>query len=70
MAKAGSGDILTGLIAGFVAQLPADIPTAVRAAVWLHGRVRAKSARRKSLTKCLAATDLLHYLPRAIHECA
>jgi ADP-dependent NAD(P)H-hydrate dehydratase / NAD(P)H-hydrate epimerase len=69
MAKAGSGDILTGLIAGFVAQLPADIPTAVRAAVWLHGRAGQIGAEEVT-DKCLLATDLLHYLPRAIHECA
>ncbi len=38
MAKGGTGDILTGMIAGLVAQHPGDIVTAVRAAVWLHGR--------------------------------
>jgi hydroxyethylthiazole kinase-like uncharacterized protein yjeF len=68
MAKGGSGDILTGLIAGFVAQFPRDIETAVRAAVWLHGRSGQIGA--EELTEqCLIATDLLHYLPRAIHEC-
>jgi NAD(P)H-hydrate epimerase len=68
MAKGGSGDILTGLIAGFVAQFPRDIGTAVRAAVWLHGRAGQIGA--EELTEqCVIATDLLHYLPRAIHEC-
>ncbi len=38
MAKGGTGDILTGMISGMVAQHPDDIATAVRAAVWLHGR--------------------------------
>lgn len=69
MAKGGSGDILTGLIAGFVAQFPDDIATAVRAAVWLHGRAGEIGAEEVS-DKCLLATDLLHYLPRAMHECS
>jgi hydroxyethylthiazole kinase-like uncharacterized protein yjeF len=68
MAKGGSGDILTGLIAGFVAQFPDDIATAVCAAVWLHGRAGEIGAEEVT-DKCLLATDLLHYLPRAIHEC-
>jgi NAD(P)H-hydrate repair Nnr-like enzyme with NAD(P)H-hydrate dehydratase domain len=68
MAKGGSGDVLTGLIAGLVAQFPGDLGTAVRSAVWLHGRAGQIGA--EELTEqCLIATDLLHYLPRAIHEC-
>lgn len=68
LAKGGSGDILTGLMAGLVAQFPDDIETAVRAAVWLHGRAGEIGA--QELTEqCLIATDLLHYLPRAIREC-
>jgi hydroxyethylthiazole kinase-like uncharacterized protein yjeF len=68
MAKGGSGDILTGMIAGLIAQFPNDISTAVRAAVWLHGRAGEMGA--AELTEqCLIATDLLGYLPRAIREC-
>jgi hydroxyethylthiazole kinase-like uncharacterized protein yjeF len=67
MAKGGTGDILTGMIAGLVAQFPGDIPTAVRAAVWLHGRAGELAA--EELTEqCVLATDLLHYLPKAIRE--
>jgi hydroxyethylthiazole kinase-like uncharacterized protein yjeF len=67
MGKGGSGDILTGLIAGLIAQFPHDIPTAVRAAVWLHGRAGELAA--EELTdKCVLATDLLHYLPKAVRE--
>ncbi len=67
MATGGTGDILTGLVAGLIAQFPRDIPTAVRAAVWLHGRAGQIGA--AELTEqCLIATDLLHYLPRAIRE--
>lgn len=68
MAKGGTGDVLTGLIAGIVAQFTQDIGTAVRAAVWLHGRAGEIGA--AELTEqCVIATDLLHYLPRAIREC-
>jgi NAD(P)H-hydrate epimerase len=68
MASGGTGDILTGMIAGLVAQFPSDIELAVRAAVWLHGRAGEFGA--EELTEqCLIATDLLHYLPRAIREC-
>ena len=54
MAKGGSGDILTGMIAGMVAQHPHDIERAVRAAVWLHGRCGQ-----------IAAEDLTEFLPRS-----
>ena len=68
MAKGGTGDILTGMVAGIVAQHPKDIERAVRAAVWLHGRCGQLAA--EELTDfCVLATDLLHYLPRAIREC-
>jgi NAD(P)H-hydrate epimerase len=69
MATGGTGDILTGLIAGLIAQFPNEIDTAVRAAVWLHGRAGNLGA--QELTEqCLIATDLLHYLPKAIREIA
>jgi NAD(P)H-hydrate epimerase len=68
MAKGGTGDILTGMIAGMVAQHPDDIATAVRAAVWLHGRAGELGAEEWT-DKCMLATDLLSYLPRAIREC-
>jgi NAD(P)H-hydrate epimerase len=68
MAKGGSGDILTGLTAGLLAQFPEQAGLAVRAAVWLHGRAGELAA--KELTeRCVLATDLLHYLPGAIREC-
>jgi len=71
MAKGGTGDVLTGLIAGLIAQaaeqVPPDIALAVRAAVWLHGRAGELAA--EELTEhCVLATDLLTYLPRAIRE--
>ncbi len=66
MAKGGTGDVLTGLIAGLIAQTR-DIGLGVRAAVWLHGRAGELAA--EDLTEyCVLATDLLTYLPRAIRE--
>ena len=71
MAKGGTGDVLTGLIAGLIAQAAEQVPPAiglaVRAAVWLHGRAGELAA--EELTEqCVLATDLLTYLPRAIRE--
>jgi ADP-dependent NAD(P)H-hydrate dehydratase / NAD(P)H-hydrate epimerase len=67
LAKGGSGDILTGMIAGLIAQFPGDIATATRAAVWLHGKSGELAA--EDLTdKCVIASDLLHYLPKALRE--
>jgi NAD(P)H-hydrate epimerase len=37
MAKGGSGDILTGIVAAMLAQFPASAAEAVEAAVYLHG---------------------------------
>jgi len=68
MGTGGSGDILTGLIAGFLAQFPHDPDHAVSAAVYLHGLAGQIGARALG-EKCLIATDLLKYLPQAMAEC-
>lgn len=62
MAKAGSGDILTGVIAGLVAQFPAQWKLAVRCAVYLHGRAGELAAKDLGSDKTVIATDLLRYL--------
>lgn len=69
MASGGSGDILTGLIAGLVAQFPADRDRAIAAAVYLHGRAAELGAMEFG-EKSLLATDMLEYLPEAMDECA
>jgi NAD(P)H-hydrate epimerase len=61
MAKAGSGDILTGLIAGLIAQFPGSAREAVVAAVYLHGRAGERAAKAAS-ERTVLATDLLQHL--------
>ena len=46
MAKGGSGDLLTGVIAGLLAQYPAETARAVEAAVYLHGLAADLAVRR------------------------
>ena len=65
----GSGDVLTGMIAGFLAQFPSQPDQAVAAAVYLHGLAGEIGARALG-EKCLIATDILQYLPDAMEECA
>lgn len=69
MAKGGTGDILTGLIAGFLAQFPHEPEQAIAAAVYLHG-LSGEIGAAELGDKCLIATDLLRYLPAAMEQCA
>lgn len=67
MATGGTGDILTGIITGLVAQNLQRANDAVRAAVYLHGL--AGDIARDSLGEpCLLATDLLAALPEAMRR--
>lgn len=61
MATAGCGDVLTGMIAAFLAQglVPFD---AAKYGVWAHGRAGDAAAREKSRTSLLA-TDIIDHLP-------
>jgi NAD(P)H-hydrate epimerase len=69
MATGGSGDILTGLIAGLAAQFPGQWRLAAVAAVWLHGRAGDVAAEALG-EKSVIATDLLRYLPGAFASAA
>jgi len=65
MAKGGSGDILTGIIAGMLAQYSAeDAAKAVEAAVYLHGLAGDFAARAMDEHSVLA-TDTLQHLSDA-----
>lgn len=67
MAKGGSGDVLTGLIAGLLAQHPEDPAQAVETAVYLHG-LAADMAVRAGDEHTLLATDSLAFLARAFQS--
>lgn len=69
MASGGTGDILTGLAAGLLAQHPNQPDLAIAAAVWLHGRAGELGAACLG-EQALIATDLLRFLPEAQRECA
>jgi NAD(P)H-hydrate epimerase len=64
MAKGGSGDILTGIVAAMVAQYPERLAEAVNAAVYLHG-LAADFAVREQDEHTLLATDTVAHLWRA-----
>lgn len=64
MSTAGSGDVLTGLIAGLLGQ-QMDPLEAARLGVWLHGRAGDLAAEREG-TYGLMARHLIEYLPCAM----
>lgn len=64
MATGGTGDILTGMIAGFVAQ-GVDLFTASILGVYFHGLAGDAAIKRKGMLS-LIATDLLQELPETL----
>jgi ADP-dependent NAD(P)H-hydrate dehydratase len=66
MAKGGSGDVLTGLIAAFLAQGMADLE-ATQLAVYVHGLAGDLAAGALG-EYAMLPTDLLDYLPAAIRK--
>ena len=66
MATAGSGDVLSGLVASFLVQ-EKDMLGATTAAVYLHGLAGDLAADKLS-EKFLAAGDIVKFLPAAIKE--
>jgi NAD(P)H-hydrate epimerase len=64
MATGGTGDILTGITAGLIAQNARNIPQAVIGAVYLHGLAGDLACKRVG-EQSLVATDLVHWLPWA-----
>ena len=69
MATGGTGDILTGMTAGVIAQMPNNIPLAAVAAVYLHGLAGDVAAETMG-EHSLVATDLLAALPEAFRRAA
>lgn len=66
MATAGSGDVLSGIIAGLLAQEYRPEVAAIMG-VWVHGRA-GDLARRDLGMESLIAGDLIAYLPKALME--
>ncbi len=66
MATAGSGDVLTGMIASFVAQKFSPFE-ASQLAVYLHG-LAGDIAAKEFTEHALIATDIMDYIPEAIRQ--
>jgi len=64
MAKGGSGDILTGIVAAMLGQFPGDVARAVETAVYLHG-LAADFAAHAMDEHTVLATDTLAHLSDA-----
>jgi hydroxyethylthiazole kinase-like uncharacterized protein yjeF len=67
MATGGTGDILTGMVAGMIAQNPQRLVEAVTSAVYLHG-LTGDVACETMGEQSLVATDLIKALPEAFRR--
>ena len=66
MATAGSGDVLTGLITGLLAQ-GYSVKEAAMLGVWLHASAGDAAARQLG-QECMLARDITRHLPEAFRE--
>jgi NAD(P)H-hydrate epimerase len=66
LAKAGSGDVLTGVIAGLIAQGVSSYDAAVLG-VYLHG-LTGEMASEGLSEYCVLASDLLNFIPKAVKK--
>jgi hydroxyethylthiazole kinase-like uncharacterized protein yjeF len=64
LATAGTGDVLTGVIAALLA-VGLDPFTAAAAGVWLHAEAGREAARRQGANEGIIATDVIAALPAA-----
>jgi ADP-dependent NAD(P)H-hydrate dehydratase / NAD(P)H-hydrate epimerase len=64
MATGGTGDVLTGIVAGLIAQHPKSVLEATALAVYLHG-LAGDLACEEFGEQSLVATDLVRFLPAA-----
>lgn len=67
MATGGTGDVLTGMLTGLLAQHPDEPLRAAIAAVHLHG-MAGDAACEQIGELSLMATDLIHFLPEALRR--
>ena len=66
LAKGGSGDVLTGMIASLLAQGAAPVQAAA-GGVWLHGRAGDMAAERLT-AYCMTPEDVIRELPEVFRE--
>ncbi len=64
MATAGSGDVLTGMIAGLIAQ-GLSCFEAAKIGTYLHG-LTGDLAAKEVTQNCLVASDIIEYIPKAL----
>lgn len=67
LAKAGTGDVLTGMIGGLLAQ-GKDIPQGTATAAYLHGRLAEEWVRNGMDKATLTSSDLSNLLPQVIQR--
>ena len=67
LAKAGSGDVLTGLIAGLVAQ-GAGLFDAATAGVWIHANAGLVAASKVGSERCVVLEDLMAAIPEVVKQ--
>ncbi len=67
LARAGSGDVLAGLIGGFRAQGLEGFEAAVLG-VWVHAQAGLKAASKKNTTRCILASDVLEAIPQVLAD--
>ena len=65
LSRGGSGDILSGLIGGMIAQSNVCVPTAVARGLMLHGQAAQRLARAKGQV-AVHTTQLLDFLPEVL----
>jgi NAD(P)H-hydrate epimerase len=65
MAAAGMGDVLSGIIGGFVAQKAVDIDACLEIAVLLHSAAADEAANELG-QRSLMATDVIKFLPKVL----
>ena len=70
LAKGGSGDALTGMITGLIAQFPGEMVDAVRAAVYLHGLAADLVVSQKQTMQTMLITDIFRTFPLALRSAA
>lgn len=67
LAKAGSGDLLTGVIAGLIAQ-GAGLFEAAASGVWIHANAGLTAAKRIGSERCVVLKEILAEIPEVIRN--